>query len=235
MIKFSISICENACSTADTYILDDIIQNIDYYTNDYYKIINTGTIDKYVSKWGIKEMKYLGNKYLKPVASKKKFQNTFQNTYYEKTNKPKLIIKGLTLLDVCFDNQGNIIPGKSTLIITSNDINNLKFLLGLLNCKLFIFILKEKYSSSSYNGGVTFTKDMINNLPLSKNYKDVYDKIINLVENILNNIENSLDTSEFELKIAIIVYKLYELSYAEVLVVDPEFGLSEEEYNSYVY
>lgn len=229
----SLGICENACSTADTYILDDIIENIEKYNKDYYKIINTGTINKYVSKWGLKEMKYLGNKYLQPVASKKNFQKTFQNTYFEKTNKPKLIIKGLTLLDLCIDTDGIFIPGKSTLIITSKEPNNLKFLLGLLNCKLFIFILKEKYSSSSYNGGVTFTKDMINNLPLSKNYKNVYNEIVRLVDKILFNIENTIDITDIEIKIAIMVYKLYELTYDEVLVVEPEFSLSKQEYEAF--
>ena len=29
------------------------------------------------------------------------------------------------------------------------------------------------------------------------------------------------------------VYKLYELTYDEVLVVDPEFGLSEQEYEAF--
>ena len=29
------------------------------------------------------------------------------------------------------------------------------------------------------------------------------------------------------------VYKLYELTYAEVLVVEPEFGLSKQDYDGY--
>lgn len=29
------------------------------------------------------------------------------------------------------------------------------------------------------------------------------------------------------------VYKLYELSYAEVLVVEPDFGLSKQEYDNF--
>ncbi len=161
-----LSICESACATSDAYLLKPILYSNMQVTQDEYKVINTGTISKYVSRWGYKEMKYLGDSYLYPVCTKSDFSNIFHNTYLEKTNTPKLIIKGLTLLDVCSDEVGNIIPGKSTLIIKNKDINILKFLLSFLNSSLPIFYITEKYSSMTYNGGITFTKDMFNNLPI---------------------------------------------------------------------
>ena len=59
----------------------------------------TGTIGRYVSKWGKREMTYLKDKYLQPVVNKSKFQKDFSNSYGAKSILPKLIIKGLTLLD----------------------------------------------------------------------------------------------------------------------------------------
>lgn len=161
-----LSICESACATSDAYLLKPILHNNMQITQNEYKVINTGTISKYVNRWGYKEMKYLGDIYLYPVCKKSAFNDTFHNTYLEKTNTPKLIIKGLTLLDVCIDEEGNIIPGKSTLIIKNKDIKVLKFLLSFLNSSLPLFYIKEKYSSMTYNGGITFTKDMFNNLPI---------------------------------------------------------------------
>lgn len=233
-LKFSdLGICENACSTADTYKLKELICDSKVFNKEVYKVINTGTIDKFISKWGTKEMKYLGDKYLYPVVDKKRFEHTFKNSYYEKTNKSKLIIKGLTLLDACLDEEGIIVPGKSTLIITSGDLKKLKFLLGLINCDLFIFILKEKYASSSYNGGVNFTKDMINNLPLSKNYEIIYDKMISLIDQLLHELKIGNCIEDIKDEINYLVYKIYSLTYQEVILINPEFKLTQTEYDNY--
>lgn len=71
---YQISICENACATSDAYLIKDLIKNnSSFIDNENLKIINTGTINKFISKWGTKEMTYLGNKYLNPIVDKKTF------------------------------------------------------------------------------------------------------------------------------------------------------------------
>lgn len=54
-----------------------------------------------------------------------------------------------------------------------------------------------------------------------------------LVNQILSKKEKGEDTIAEEREIDVMVYKLYELTYDEVLIVDPDFWLSEEEYNSH--
>lgn len=183
----NIIVCESACATSDAYLLKPIIHNNIKITQDEYIVINTGTIAKYISKWGYKEMKYLGDNYLYPVCEKLDFSNVFHNTYLEKTKTPKLIIKGLTLLNVCIDEVGNVIPGKSTLIIKNKNINILKFLLSFLNSSLPIFYIKEKYSSMTYNGGITFTKDMFNDMPLPTISEEILDKFISFSDEQIGN------------------------------------------------
>lgn len=158
--------CEGACSTADTYKLKDLISDSPIVSEAQMKMINTGTIGRYVSRWGEKPMTYLKDKYEYPVVDIERFKNEFGNSYYRKSLIPKLIVKGLTLLDACIDADGSIVPGKSTLIIHNKNIQNLYFLLAVINSKIPIFYIKRKYSSASYNGGINFTKDMVNNLPL---------------------------------------------------------------------
>lgn len=46
-------------------------------------------------------------------------------------------------------------------------------------------------------------------------------------------IKTAQDTSVLEHQIDVMVYKLYELTYDEVLIVEPEFEISREEYESY--
>jgi hypothetical protein len=175
-------LCENACATSDCYKLKPFIEDREFRAKEDLKIINTGTIDKYFPLWGIAKMTYLKDKYHKPVINKRIFLEHFTNTYGQKSIRPKLIIKGLTLLDVCLDEKGIIIPGKATMIILNDkdDITKLRAIMGLLNSKLVIFYIKEKYRGATYNQGVTFTTEMILNLPCPQTFGKYVDKLAKL-------------------------------------------------------
>jgi len=157
-----------------------------------------------------------------PVVSRKIFNQHFTKSYRIKTIQQKLIIKGLTLLHACLDDTGDTIPGKSTLVICSNDINTLKFLLGLINSKLPIRYIKEKYSASSYNTGINFSKHMINNLPLPKIPSETKESIVNIVNQILSikHKNPDSDTSSLESAIDLLVYQLYGLTDEEIALVE---------------
>jgi hypothetical protein len=214
--------CENACATSDAYKLAPLIEDSlgDFDKDEYFKIVNTGTIGKYYLKWGKREMTYLKHKYLHPVVSKKEFLSLFSNSYAIKAPKPKIIIKGLNLLDACLDVDGSVIPGKTTLMVTSHDIKTLRYLLAILNSKLAFFYIRERYPASSYNQGTTFTKEMINNLPLPKTTQNKQNDFINIVDTILSltesddfveDKEKQASVQELEHQIDQMVYELYGL------------------------
>lgn len=213
--------CEGACATSDAYKLQPYIVDVPTpnYKDDYI-VINTGTISKYYNRWGASPMKYLGNSYLCPTVKRSDFNSNFGSTYVRRASRPKVIFKGLNLLDVCLDKDAIILPAKTTNVICSEDIDLLKFLCGLLNSKLVFYYIKLKYSSSSYCGGITFTKDMINYLPVNTTEDrslvvEIVDKIISLKEqNPLN------DTSDLEAQLDKQVYKLYNLSPEEITIVE---------------
>ena len=165
-------------------------------------------------------MKYLKDKYLYPVVDKTRFLEYFPNSYGEKSLKRKIIIKGLTLLDACIDLKGEIIPGKSTMVIPAPE-GTLYLLMGIINSKLMIFYVKQKYASSSYNGGINFTKDMINNLPI-KQHIEALNKITALSKEITRlKIDDILsDTVELEMQIDNIMYSMYDLTEEEIAVVE---------------
>ncbi|QGZ62471.1 type IIG restriction enzyme/methyltransferase [Paraburkholderia acidisoli] len=159
--------CENACATADAYRLAPLIEeaeeNVDFAR--HYRVVNTGTLAHYVSRWGAKPMTYLGRQYRAPVVDRARFAATFANGYRAKADAKKVIVKGLTRLDAALDLAGDTIPGKTTLILRSHDEAVLKFAAALLNCPLSGFLIRAQYGASSYNGGVAFTKAMIDALP----------------------------------------------------------------------
>ena len=221
----SLTQCENACATSDAYKLKDYLISLKkdtFNSNKHLKVINTGTIGKYISKWGRSDMTYLGDKYLYPVVNKQDFLVAFENSYGIKSTKPKIIIKGLTLMDACLDIDGITIPGKSTLVITHTDVNKLKFALGLLNSKFPIFYIKEKYRGSSYNQGINFNKDMINNFPIPDIESKTINKMVNLVDQILiiKNTNPDAKTDKLEKQIDDLVYKLYDLTEEEIKIIE---------------
>ncbi len=227
-----IATCQNACATNDAYQLRPLIKELQgsALDSENLKVVNTGTIGKYYSKWGTRRMTYLRNSYKQPVVSKTRFLEIFQNSLYSRRSlQPKLIIKGLNLLDVCLDQDGSTIPGIPTLVVVNQDITELKFLLGLLNSNLPILYIKERYPASSYNQGITFTPDMINNLPvpdISENERKI---IINLVNKILSSTEEDdylgntaqqAEVREYEKEIDQLVYNLYGLTAEEIKTVE---------------
>ncbi len=219
--------CENACSTSETYILENYIQEMhnDCKIQDFFKIVNTGIVGKYVSKFDNKPMKYLKKSILKPVCSRSDFLNNFGKKYTRIAQSNKIIIKGLTLLDCCLDLNSEIIPAKGTLVITSSDKNLLKFIAAILNSPLAYFYIKEKYQTNNYCGGINFTKDMFNCFPIpkinSKNQK-IADELVNSVDEILKAKEQdkNANTQELENKINSLVYKLYNLTEDEIKIIE---------------
>lgn len=70
-------------------------------------------------------------------------------------------------------------------------------------------------------------------LPIKKTNNQ--QKIIDFVDALIHNhkIEDSDVNDNIISQIDLMVYKLYELTYDEVLVVEPEFSLSKQEYEAF--
>ena len=58
--------------------------------------------------------------------------------------------------------------------------------------------------------------------------------IINLVDQIITNKRISNPTIDLEAEIDLIVFKLYELTFSEVKIIDLDFSLNEDEYNEFI-
>ena len=72
-------------------------------------------------------------------------------------------------------------------------------------------------------------------VPVRKVDKRINNAFKKLVDRILaaKAKDPDADTTALEAEIDVMVYKLYELTYKEVLVIDPEFGMSKKEYESF--
>ena len=101
------------------------------------------------------------------------------------------------------------------------------YLQGILNSKIVKFYVNELMYD-----GTHFYPNHMKVIPIKICESTLQNKIKTIVENIhqLKNVNKDFNTSALEQQIDNLVYKLYDLTYEEVKVVDPDFGLSEEEY-----
>lgn len=119
----------------------------------------------------------------------------------------------------------------SAFMIYSELYSN-KFLLGILNSSLVKVYWRNKFADKRK----TFPKikgGYLELIPIKKPTKNIEKQIEKLVDEILKRKKSNQDTTSLEKEIDVMVYKLYELTYDEVKVIDKDFWLTEAEYNNY--
>lgn len=206
---------ENPFSTSEAYELINVLKDDNLESG--YKLINTGTIDPYVNLWGNKITSYLKGKYLYPTIDKKAFQTSFPKRVRQ-ASVPKIIITGMRYFECFYDMFGNYVAGKSTIILLNPKNNQLfKVLLGILNSKLISFYIRGSYSTLGIGGGINFSRDMVESLPmpiLSGNENSIISKVDAIIK--AKSADINADTSILESEIDHLVYKLYGLTEEEI-------------------
>jgi adenine-specific DNA-methyltransferase len=168
--------------------------------------------------------------------SRKKTQNKWFETqdaitFHKEFSKEKIIWKRIgSLLRFSYSDE-EIFCLDSTCIATGE---KMKYLTAFLNSKLCHYQLFE-------NAPKTGMGDLIISVqalePLQVYYPTEQEEIpfIDLVDKILECKKAGENTQALEDEIDLRVYKLYELTHAEVLVIDPNLGMSAAAYESIVY
>jgi hypothetical protein len=155
--------------------------------------------------------------------------------YYEEFEKPKLVFPDISLRgNFTIDEQGGLYTVNTSYIIPVDD----KYLLGLLNSRLFDFIYRNM--SPSYRGGyLRYIYQYVAKLPIknitpdSSNYLDKKNALVNLVQSILSlykqNPQTPFEQEQLEREIAAtdaqidrLVYDLYGLTEEEIKIVEGE-------------
>ncbi|MCH5312453.1 MAG: N-6 DNA methylase [Prevotella sp.] len=146
---------------------------------------------------------------------------------------PKILIReaGAEITATYDDNNYYIMSSLYNAILKS-DKYCLKYLLGLINSRLFQYLM-YKLTFEKTKGA--FTKAKIYHyyeLPVKQCKKEEQYDICSIVDTILSAKRTSpfSDTSLLETKIDFLIYRLYGLTYDEILIVDPETPITREEY-----
>ena len=177
--------------------------------------------------------------WLKQYIPKKLFPIKKVNIF----NKNKIVMARMTDCIRCAFDENKYYCGKINAIVTKDEnVDTLKILMAILNSKLINFFYKETYRSLHKKGdALGFDIPSIEKIPLPPKINN--NKIVNIVNTILNitkqnnylgNINSQNKVKEYEEQIDIIIYKLYKLTYEEILIIDKNFKLSKEEYNNFI-
>lgn len=206
------------------------------YTNDDFNIDEFPHIKAYL-------LKYKNELYARAEAKDDKYawyrlQRPREKELFDKKEKivvPYRATKNKFAYDNCqYYNDG----GDIRIIVINDDKYNVKYVISILNSKLMNFYysfigrkkgnMYEYFVEPLYRIPIKYTEKQLQ-------YIQTVDKILELTnsDDYSNNTEKQQAVKEYENQIDIMVYKLYNLTYQEVLTIDKDFSMSEQEYNNY--
>lgn len=160
------------------------------------------------------------------------------------------IIAGTLDLSKNYTDDGNVLLVPYHRIINSSlrssfsDFNiiedkiSLKYALSLLLSKLQCFYFRNKFATESLQGLTSHTYPIsVRSLIIKPSSPTIQEYFDNYVSQILTAKKNDIkaDLSKIENQLDLMIYKLYNLTYEEVKIIDPNIGeiISEEEYENY--
>ncbi|TRU94116.1 MAG: class I SAM-dependent DNA methyltransferase [Microcystis wesenbergii Mw_QC_S_20081001_S30D] len=147
--------------------------------------------------------------------------------YWQEFEQPKIIYPNICKRNEFAWDELGYYTNQKAFIISSSD----KVLLAVLNSNVVMFLFKNllsKLQGDFYEPSSIFMKDF----PIPNATESQRTAIEKLVQKCLDAKKDdpTANTSELEKQIDHLVYKLYQLTYNEVKIIDPEFALTEQEY-----
>jgi hypothetical protein len=192
----------------------------DLNRDGYFNFLQASDIFEY-------ELKLKESYVKKSDYSNNSFKNQMQTVIYTSrmTNRIRACI---------VENNKNILGGKvNVLFSTSENLSNY-FLLALLNSNLINFWYREKFNIQHMQGGaLPINTSDIEKIPLPI-IKDNHNLIIETAKLIMikkRNGDNILELLQYQNSL---IYKLYDLSYSDVIEVEPDFYMNKDDYKSVV-
>ena len=204
-----------AATVADAYQIKNMVKE-QVGDEDGFKLINSGTIDPFVSLWGIRNCRYLKGSYLRPIVPFEDLKKYSENRYTQSISSKVVVASMTTRFEACLDIEGKYLAGKSTTIILG-DKDVLYFLIAIINSKLASFWLNIVFNSLKMSGGaINIGKNELSKLPIPPIDDHIVEKLKIIIcnETKLKSIDSLLD------EIDPLIYNLYGLTDEEISIVE---------------
>ena len=178
--------------------------------------------------FGKERLEQSGRKESRKKTSGKWFETQDNIAYWQEFEKPKIMYQ-VFQVNPCFiyDDQG-LYCNNSMWFISKDD----KVLLAILNSNMGWWLI-SKYCTAIQNGYQLIWK-YFGQIPIPKANQKQSKLVTSIVDKILTakKGDRHADTSGLEKECDLLVYKLYQLTYDEVKIIDPEFELTDSEYTA---
>ena len=199
-------------TVSEAYLLVDDVVEADSTDKPVFMFVNTGTIDPFRVLWGERETRYLKKKLSHPVIEQGKLERRFPRRFAQ-AKQPKIILSGMRSFEAFLDKDGSFVAGKSSVIaIPKSNQLSLLTCLGLLNSRLIRFFLQESYGALGVDGGISFSGDIVESIPLPTGFLGALPLLDELVKDLLGEIFGGKDVSGLLSEIDTAVFDAYDLS-----------------------
>jgi len=218
-----VSEVKGAATVSEAYEIKNILNDINEYDSSYFKFINTGTIDRYVSLWDSAKTQYIKQGYYRPVLKKQDLKGLYPKRYADATSE-KIIIGGMTKNLECYYDNGEYLAGKSTVLVMNSSVD-LKYLIGILNSRLMTMFYRTYFNSLSLAGGfLRIGAPQIKQLPIAIGNDTQIKAIVDLVSKVIDEKQTNpdADTSKLEEEIDSAIYEIYGLTQEEIKTIEGE-------------
>ncbi len=208
----------NATSTASE--ADDYHSIIN--DNQGIKLLNTGTIDKYVSLWGKKELTDKGRRLLTPYYDIEK--NVIKENRLKLYKSSKIIFAKIAIsTEAFYDEAGEYASVNTNCIHAFSADFDPKYVLSWVNSKLFQYCFECFFDGLRMSGGYLLYSApnllgmFIKAIPYNqqKEFANIVDQIISI-----KRVEIKSETKELERKIDHMFFNLYDLTDEEIKIIE---------------
>jgi len=206
----------NATSTASE--ADDYHQLINNKSG--FKLINTGTIDRYKSLWGKCELTDKGKRFLTPLL--KRDANIISNNRLNLYSSPKIILAKIAITTEAFyDIEGEYGSINTNCFHTFNNNYSPKYILAWLNSKLFQYTFECFFEGLKMAGGyLLYSSPNLSKMFIKKINHIEQEPIIALVDKIIQEKQQEKDTTDLEQQVDDFFYELYDLKPDEKATIE---------------
>lgn len=191
-----------------------------------FKLINTGTIDKYTSLWGIKQLVDKKTKYLNPTLPMN--IEVLGPNRYKMYSSPKIIFAKIAIEPEAFYDQDGVFASINTNCLhTFSEDFTPEYLLAWVNSKLYQYSFECLFDGLKMAGGyLLYSAPNISNSYVKRITKKDQEGFVTLVNEItsIKKQDPKADTSALEAEIDRLVYELYELTAEEIALVEEAVG-----------
>ena len=200
-----------------------IYHSLSKIDDNYFKYLNGSDVCRYATNWSGEFLKYGNN-----LASPRKDFSIYSSKRILVRQIPS---KFPFCINACLI-ENTMLNDRNSMNIVNFKNYSQEFVLGILNSKLISFWFVYKFGKMQRGIFPQFKINELEMFPIIKVKETDQVLIEELVKKIHTLKSQNISTTEFENKIDLIVYKLYDLTYEEVQIIDLGFYLKEEEYNN---